>query len=287
MTGLFVWKIIVDRASIEILPQAIPENLKTLDEVSSLLPQGAYTTFRTYHHNYVLHLGDHLARLENTAALTGHKLLVSVKEIREGLKLAMRKFPENKDSRIRITVPLEQLSTNFFISFEYLKPLPLSDYQNGVKVITCNLQRENPKAKLTNFLEKTAEIKKNMGSNINDAIMIGSDNRIKEGISSNFFAVMNSEIWTEDKDVLSGITRSIVLNEARQARIPVHLEGIRLDQINKIDEAFITSSSRGVLPVRQIDNVLIKTKIPGKITLLLMKLYKSHLERELEEIKSN
>jgi len=284
MTEIFVWKMLIDEGSVNLFPYIVPEDVRTLDDVSFYLPKGAYTTFRTYHHNYVLNLDDHLARLENTAKLMGKNCYFNMQIIHSGISRAIRRIPKKEDVRIRITVPLGGTISIVFISLEYLRPLPISAYRDGVKLTTCRLIRDNPKAKVTEFLEKSVQIKKSLGRDINDALMVGNDNRIKEGISSNFFAVKKNEIWTEEKDVLSGITRSIVLNEAKRAGLIIHVEGILLEQLPEIDEAFITSSSRGVLPVYQIDDVIIGKETPGDVTFLLMEAYESYLEKNLEEI---
>ena len=132
--------------------------------------------------------------------------------------------------------------------------------------------------------------------------MVDEAGRILEGLTSNFFAVKGNEIWTNEESVLSGITRSLVLDEAVRNELPVNFRSITITEIPILEEAFITSSSRGILPVKQIDEVLIgygklvsldKPVCPGQsvcpgqpgpITKRLMDCLEDRIRNELLEI---
>ncbi len=117
-----------------------------------------------------------------------------------------------------------------------------------------------------------------------DALIVDDAGRLLEGTSSNFFGVKGREIWTAEENILPGITRSMVLEEASAGGYIVHLEAITVDDIPLLDEAFITSSSRGVLPVVQINDHTIGTGQPGLVTKDLEERYQRRLEAELETI---
>jgi branched-chain amino acid aminotransferase len=105
-----------------------------------------------------------------------------------------------------------------------------------------------------------------------------------EGLSSNFFAIKDNQLWTEDKRVLSGITRQIVLDIAVSEAFPVKLTGISRAELSGISEAFLTSVSRGILPIRKIDQWVIGDGEPGLITRKLMTFFREKIESELEQI---
>jgi len=204
--------------------------------------------------------------------------------IRENLRRIVEQCSEEGDTRIRVIVPLGRYHGLVYLLLEKLEPLPQSLYENGARLITCSIRRENPKAKLTHFIEEAKMIRDKLPPGINDALMVGDDGQIKEGLSSNFFAVLDGDIYTAEKGVLNGITRSIVIDEARKLGISVKLNPIYINQLPKIDEAFITSSSRGVLPVAQVDDIVIGRQIPGEVTRQLMDAYRKRLERDIEDI---
>mgnify|MGYP003423275879 CR=1 FL=1 len=75
---------------------------------------------------------------------------------------------------------------------------------------------------------------------------------ILEGLSSNFFAVLDGQLRTEEDRVLLGVTRSLVL-EAAQGLVPVERRAVGIGDLPRLAEAFVTSVSREVLPIVQID----------------------------------
>jgi branched-subunit amino acid aminotransferase/4-amino-4-deoxychorismate lyase len=146
------------------------------------------------------------------------------------------------------------------------------------------MQRENPKAKQTAFIETAAQVRRDIPSGVNEALMIGSDGRLLEGLSSNIFVVMDGVVWTAEEGVLSGITREVVLECIRIERIPLQLVGIRIEELERAQEVFITSASRAVLPVTIIDEKPVGDGRPGAVTMALQKAYRERVESELEEL---
>ena len=59
---------------------------------------------------------------------------------------------------------------------------------------------------------------------------------------------------------------------------------LKLDQLSAVDEAFITSSSRGVVPVIQIDGATVGQGSPGQITRMLMRAYDEYVLKHAEMI---
>jgi branched-subunit amino acid aminotransferase/4-amino-4-deoxychorismate lyase len=109
--------------------------------------------------------------------------------------------------------------------------------------------------------------------------MIGEDGVVLEGLSSNFFAVAKNTLHTEEARVLIGVTRSLVL-EVAQPVLPISTQAITLAELPTASECFITSVSREILPVVQIDDVTIGNAKPGPITQTLMKQFAEMVKRE-------
>jgi len=66
--------------------------------------------------------------------------------------------------------------------------------------------------------------------------------------------------------------------------VEVRYSPLKLNQLPAVKEAFITSSSRGVVPVIQIDEVTIGHGSPGKITMMLMRAYEEYVLKHAEKI---
>lgn len=282
MAGINVWKINVEEEYHLDLVDLTPPPA-SLDNASDRLPGGAYTTFRTYDGNKVISIESHLNRLVETARLSGKPVEINHTAVRAALRAAiqMASFPEK---RLRLTLDLEENPGDLYVAIEPLRVPGSEQYQQGAAVVTRSLKRRNPKAKLTAFIATADEIRKDLPAGINEALMVDENGTILEGLTSNFFAVKNEELWTADEGVLSGITRSIVLEEARAEGIPVHLEGIKLADLAQVDEAFITSASRAVLPVVKVDGQPVGSGTPGSLTRVLLARFNQRIAREVEDL---
>ena len=115
--------------------------------------------------------------------------------------------------------------------------------------------------------------------------MVAEDRTILEGLSSNFFAVRKGILHTEDERVLPGITRELVL-ELGRGLLPRATGSVRLDQVAELSEAFLTSVSRGVLPVVRIDETTIGDGRPGPVTQELARRFGALVAREAEPLSA-
>lgn len=282
-TNIAVWHLGSD-------PDATLEKLTiipgSLDMGTRELPQGGYTTFRTFEHYKVLRLGEHFERLEQTARLAGKPLSLDRPRILAALRQAMAAYP-SEEIRVRVILDLEQEIGSLYFLLDALVVPTERDYITGVRIVTKELHRDNPKAKLTTFIETADQIRQTLPPGINEALMVGEDGHVLEGLSSNFFAVKDGKIWTAEQGVLSGITRSMVLDAARALNIEVVLVGVRYDELRKLEEAFITSASRAVLPVSEIDGFPVNGGMPGLITQKLLTQYRQMINSELVEVSAD
>jgi branched-chain amino acid aminotransferase len=214
-------------------PLHLSDQVKNLDQASASLPPGAYTTFRTYFGDRALHLSDHINRLAESAALSSKTITLDETlircAIREGIALYRQQMLDKAntdadsavaDLRIRLTLGLENVPFDLFLAIEMLPTLPPEAYVYGVPAQTIELQRSLPEAKLTNFIEFSKEARQNLLPGVNEVVMINEAGFLTEGISSNFFAVFGGDIRTAGAGVLSGITRTLVLEQAAEQGIP-------------------------------------------------------------------
>jgi branched-chain amino acid aminotransferase len=275
-----VWRLTLAR-SMTVEPVVLPSNPASLDEATRLLPGGAYTTFRTFSGNRVIRFSDHLARLEETARLAGKPTNISQVSLQQALRQVFSTC-SGGDKRVRIVLDLEQEPGEVFILMEPLVVPGPPAYEHGVKVVTRQMQRQNPKAKLTGFIEAASTVREHLPEGINEALMVGQDGLVLEGLSSNFFAVRNNVVWTADEGVLSGITRSMVIKVIHEFRIILQSEPVHYNELQTIDEAFLTSASRAVLPVSEIDGEPVGSGKPGPITQQLLKGYLDLVEAEAQ-----
>ncbi len=105
-----------------------------------------------------------------------------------------------------------------------------------------------------------------------DAIVLSEENDVLETSCANLFAVCDGVLRTPPADgrILHGMTRGFILDVARKERIPHEERAISLDALIAAEEAFITSTSIDILPVKCVDGHKIGTGVPGSTTRRLL-----------------
>lgn len=99
------------------------------------------------------------------------------------------------------------------------------------------------------------------------------DGNLTEGPGFNVFLLIEGELRTPDRGVLQGITRRTILELADEQHIPANVAPIPVGDAGRADEAFITSTAGGVMPVTTIDGRLLGDGTPGPITTQLRQAY--------------
>ncbi|MCA2001056.1 MAG: aminotransferase class IV [Chloroflexi bacterium] len=259
----------------------LPTQAKSLDEMTKELPEGFYTTFSALAGGTkVLGLQAHLQRLYAPAAESGLKPSVDEAALRVRLaELAKLNLP--KESRIRLI--LTRTDGTVYAGVQPFEPLPDSIYQNGAHVVTSNVSRSNPRIKGTDFIAKSAEQRKLVKGGVFE-VLLTRNGKILEGMTSNFYVIRNdATLITARSGILLGVTRRAVLRLARGEGMSIEYRAPEVG--GKFDEAFLTSSSRGIVPIVSIDNQAVGRGSVGKWTKRLMKAYREYVERKAEEIK--
>jgi branched-chain amino acid aminotransferase len=246
-------------------------------EVPVPLPAGSYTTLRTYGGNRVVRLDRHVRRLvESLPPRTEGTLDLAT--VRGALAYSLR-ATGHPESRVRLTFAPPSL----FVTVDAFTPLDESLRRLGVACVTVAAHRDRPEAKDTRFLATAQAAYAALPEGVHEGLMVGDDGAILEGLSSNFFAVREGRLQTEEARALRGVTRSMVLDLAR-GLLPMGDGPLHVDQIAGTDEAFITSVSREVLPVVRIDGAPIGDGAPGPITWELVRRFRAAIEDEAERL---
>jgi branched-subunit amino acid aminotransferase/4-amino-4-deoxychorismate lyase len=189
------------------------------------------------------------------------------------------------EARVRAVMTAEGQA---YLAIVPLTPFPREIYEKGVRVETIELQRHHPHLKSTNFISRSDSERKHIAQEGIFEALLAREGNILEGMTSNFFYVGQVAnlpyISTARQDILLGITRQTVIEIALGRGLEVKYQPLKLDQVAEIDEAFITSSSRGIVPVIQIDNVTIGQGSPGPVTKQLLAAYEAYVIQKAEKI---
>lgn len=262
------------------LPDYIAESLA--DAATYEPRDGVYTVANTFETFKVLKLDAHLDRLENSARLAS----IDLKLERTRLRVALRTMISEAgygDVRYRVTVP-KDMPNRLILSIEPFKPLAPEIYTQGVKVVTSpGSARHDPAAKTTDWMHDRKAIDAALPQGTYTALLLSRSGDILEGVSSNFYAVLNDELRTAGEGVLPGIAQQVVFTVA-PAVVTVIRQAVNVRDLPTLQEAFITSSSRGIVPVVEIDHQPIGSGVPGVKTKALRVAYNEWVSAHLEEL---
>jgi branched-chain amino acid aminotransferase len=267
-----------------------PQGLEGVDYTAETLngaaqhepSDGIYTVTNTYQTTKVLKFDAHLDRMEDSA----RRANVNLKLDRRRLRSHLRRLIEDGgfgDVRFRVTVPRDTPDT-FIITLEPYTPPSDNLVNEGVRVITApNSARNNPGAKTTDWMHERKRLTEAMPAGIYDTILLDAAGNMLEGLAANFYAILDGELRTAGTGVLPGIAQQIVL-EVALGMLPVVRVAPNIADVSRIAEAFITSSSRGIIPVVEIDGQKLGEGTPGYWTRRLREAYIRWAEEHLEEL---
>jgi branched-chain amino acid aminotransferase len=268
-----VWHITQNQnIKLELEPASLDEVIRQLPD-----PDGYYSTFRTFDGcTRVLGLTAHLRRLYDPVSMPE----VSESFLRRQLLTLLEPY-RPAEARVRLMMTKQGQA---YIAIEPLRSLPQEVYENGIHVETAELHRDHPRLKSTSFIAASDSERKHIAQEgVFEALLV-KDGKILEGMTSNFFYVKHNILFTAQDDILLGITRKTVIEVARGRGVEVKYEPLKRNQSTDVDEAFITSSSRGIVPVIQIDRSTIGQGRPGPITKDLSAAYAQYVIENAEKI---
>jgi branched-chain amino acid aminotransferase len=266
----------------------------SLDAITRQLPDGYYSTFRTYNNRTrILGLNSHFSRLYDPVENPD----ISASELRRQLVQLLEPFHPD-EARVRAIMTKQG---QIYIAIEPLRPLPKDVYKNGVRVETTELQRNTPRLKSTAFISTSDNERRHIAQEGIFEALLTRNGQILEGMTSNFFYALRDErrvqtsrrnpqtkrgrvLFTAQRDILLGVTRKTLIRLARGRGVEVKYRALKLNELSDVSEAFITSSSRGVVPVIQIDDSTVGQGTPGQLTRMLMYAYEDYVLKHAEKI---
>jgi len=210
-----------------------------------------------------------LAELNN---LTGKDFLVYI-QITRGVSFPRKHSFPSPDEQPTIFISVSKLDEN------------TADQQKGVKVILHeDLRWLRCDIKSVSLLPAILANQKAIESNAVEAVLHRKD-LITEGSHTNFFGIIKGKVVTAPKSnlILAGITREVVISLCKKLKIKLEEEFIKLNELKNCEEFFITSTTKEIYPVVQIDDRIIGSGKPGNITKKLQSAFKELVA----EIKNN
>ena len=243
----------------------------SINDVAVLRGYSAFESLRTYNRR-PFHLDEHLTRLYRSAELIELEIPWSRDQVTAIVQeIIARNTYKHASIRLLVTggetedsiLPIGKPTLAVLIS--PLGERDMERFAQGYKLITTSLQRIAPEAKTTSYLAAIRALKEAKRRHAADALFVNEQGHVLEATRSNFFIFRGDTLVTPRVGVLIGITRNVVL-ELASGRFPTEERPILLEELPLADETFITSSSREIVPVVQIDDLVIGNGKPGQRT---------------------
>ena len=168
---------------------------------------------------------------------------------------------------------------------EYKAALP-AVIENGIRLFTVHVRRGDPavqdqKLNSHSKLNCITACIQATEAGADEALMLDPHGFVATCNSTHFFIVRKGEVWTSSGDYcLGGITRSNVIQICREEGIPVFEKNFSLTDVYGADEAFVTGTFAGVVPVTEVDGRTL-TEGRGAMVKRLQNLYRALMERDV------
>lgn len=197
---------------------------------------------------------DYYQRLINSFLLVEKKFNYSYDEL---IKVIDKLLEVNDYKSVPVKFLFQYTKPEAFVSFIMKPHLPLeTEYATGVHTIFLHKQRINPNAKVWNQKMRNSTILELNNAEAYEGILVDENGYVTEGSRSNVFFIKDGIVYTSPNDcILPGITRKKVLQICELNGIEVIQQMIRADGVNNFDAAFLTGTSRKVLPVKAIGDI--------------------------------
>ena len=251
-----------------------------------LYGEGVYETLRTYNGQPFL-FDRHMRRLRNSARMIALPVLFTDEEMDGQIRETMAAAHLSGEAYIRVlvtrgvgelTYDLKATPTPSVVII--VKPqddLPGDVYEQGVRVVIVDIVRNhpgsvNPMIKSNNLMNSALAMQEAFRHGGFEGVMRNYRGELAECTTSNLFVIKNGAALTPplDAGLLPGITREFVFEIGAERNIPVREAILKDDDLLGADEAFLTSTTREIVPIVSVGDRRIGSGTPGAVTRALM-----------------
>jgi branched-chain amino acid aminotransferase len=269
-----------------------PENAQiSIFDRGFLFGDSVYEVTRTYKGHPLL-LEEHMDRLWRSASMIGMEMGFTREELKAQISQTIEKLNPDTHIYIRIVVTrgvgevnldpdMAEGKNNLVIIAKEKEENPSWWYEKGVHALIANIERtskENldPGIKSGNYLNNLLALSQAKKANCFEAIMLNKEGFVAEGTTSNIWMVKDGQLITPPlkAGLLEGITRKTLIHIAKKEKLPIVEENILPSELLAADEAFLTSSTKELVPIVKIDDQTIGSGTPGDSFKKIHKLYK-------------
>ncbi|HEX7794049.1 MAG TPA: aminotransferase class IV [Vicinamibacterales bacterium] len=258
-----------------------------------LYGEGVYETLRTYSGQPFL-FDRHMRRLRKSASMLSLSVPPANEEIDRRFRETMKAAglgTQGREAYLRILVTrgIGELTydpaacgdpTIVIIAKPHVDP-PVEAFERGVMVALVDIVRNhpgsvNPIIKSNNLLNNALAMQEAFRRGAFEAVMRNYRGELAECTTANLFVVKDGEALTPplDAGLLAGITREYLFEVGRDAGIAIREQMLKDADLLGADEAFLTSTTRELVPIVRVDSHTIGDGRPGPVTKSLLQAFR-------------
>ena len=240
----------------------VPEE-KALLHVSDLAVQRGYGVFDFFKvvNSVPVFLQEHLDRFYFSAEQMRLNLPYSKDELK---KIVFELIEKNNSANTGVRITLtggyspdgyQVFKPNLVVALRPFTPPTEDQFQNGIKLLTYQHQRQLPQVKTIDYL-MAIWLQPFIKENKADDVLYHQNGWVSECPRSNFFIVTHeNKIITPSKNILKGVMRSKLIEVAKTS-FEIEERELSIDEIKTAKEAFISSTTKTIIPVSEIDEYI-------------------------------
>ena len=262
-----------------------------------LLGDGVWEGIRL-HQSKLIFINEHMDRLFESAAGISLNIPYTKKKIIDEINKVLLKNSMKDHVHIRLIISRGDKITpyqnpnanvgpiNFVIIPEYKKTDP-KIYENGIRIGRVPIIRPSDNILSTHYntLSKLNCILASIEANklgFDEGIMNDPEGNISTCNSTNLFFIKENKVMTsKGKYCLNGITRGKAIQICKSNNIPISEKEFTYDHIIDCDEAFVTGTFAGIIPVSKIENRNLNSTNSDSLVNKIRLLYNKYIQEKI------
>lgn len=243
---------------------------------------GLFETMRAYRNN-IVYFQEHLERIEKSCKLIRIKFPYTLNRLKKLIQETL-KINGFSDAYVRLTLGNSGSGTDTAIIVKKYKPYTAQKYRQGFCGCLSRFKQNEgsffSRMKTANYLLFQLAYLEAKEKGFDEAVILNNRGLIAESSRANIFLVKDKEIFTPALECgcLDGITRKAVFDLATKHNIKIYEGNFTIPDLYQANEAFLTNSLMGLMPLVSIEKGLIKEGLVGTMTRFFIKKYNSLLE---------
>jgi branched-chain amino acid aminotransferase len=255
-----------------------------------LYGEGVYETMRTYHGRPFL-FDRHMRRLRRSASMIELPLPFSDDQLAAQIRATQDAAKLDGEAYIRVLVTRGVGELTYDLKATpnpslviIVKPQvdpPADAYDKGVRVVIVDIVRNhpatvNPMIKSNNLMNSALAMQQALRSNAFEGVMRNYKGELTECTTANLFIVKNNVVLTPplEAGLLPGITREYLFDVGKDIGVEVRERILGDDDLFRADEAFLTSTTRELVPIVTVNDRMVGNGRPGPVTWKLLNAFR-------------